>query len=108
MAIPQNPLRASLRLQRDWFVSISPHDAALTRALLAALRLPGEVGDGTLPAGQWDTIRRTHALATGLASGYLYWIVNKASVAPWTLAPLHPRPASATIALPPGVPAATS
>ncbi len=71
-----------------------------TRALLAALGLPGEVLSGAAKPGEWDVFRHTHPLANGMTHNYLYWIVDKSKVAPWTLAPTHPEPASALIRLP--------
>ena len=68
-----------------------------TRAVLAALGLPGEVRPGAAAAREFDICRHAHPLANGLTNNYLYWIVNKAQVAAWTLAPLHPEPASALI-----------
>jgi hypothetical protein len=72
-------------------------------AVLRKLKLTSEVSDSTPKAGDWDCVRHSHSLATGLTSGYLYWIVNKAKVAPWTLAPLLPRPATAAVAVPAGL-----
>lgn len=79
-----------------------------TQALLAALKLPGEVTDGKAKDREFDVFRHAHALADGMTNNYLYWIVNKARVAAWTLAPLHPEPASALIRLPADVTGAWS
>ncbi|HEY3417712.1 MAG TPA: glycoside hydrolase family 2 TIM barrel-domain containing protein [Armatimonadota bacterium] len=76
-----------------------------TRGVLAALGLPGEVVDGAARPREFDTVRHTHPLTDGLANNYLYWIVDKALVPPWTQAPLHPRPATALIKLGAGTPA---
>jgi hypothetical protein len=70
-----------------------------TRTLLRDLDLPGTVLPGTAAKDEFDTFRHTHALANGMTNNYLYWIVNKAKVAPWTRAPLHPEPASARVQL---------
>lgn len=81
---------------------------AKTQAVLATLKLPGTVTDGKAKEREFDTVRHAHPLADGLTSNYLYWIVNKAKVAAWTLAPLHPEPASALIKLEPGTTGAAS
>ncbi len=72
-----------------------------TRQLLQTLHLPGEVLPGTAKPGEWDVFRHTHPLTNGMTNNYLYWIVQKAKSAPWSLASLHPEPASALIRLPP-------
>jgi hypothetical protein len=68
-----------------------------TRAVLAALRLPGRVRDGAAGPGEYDVFHHVHPLANGMSNNYLYWIVNKAKVPLWTLAPLHPHPATALV-----------
>lgn len=83
-------------------------DTARTAALLKALNLPGEVLPGKAAAREWDVFRHTHPLANGMTNNYLYWIVDKSKVAPWTLAPTHPEPATALIRLPEGTVGAAS
>ncbi len=83
-------------------------DEARTAALLKLLGLPGEVLSGKAAPREWDVFRHTHALANGMTHNYLYWIVDKSKVAPWTLAPTHPAPASALIRLPEGIAGADS
>ena len=83
-------------------------DTAHTAALLKALKLPGEVLPGKAAAAEWDTFRHTHAITNGMTHNYLYWIVDKSKVAPWTLAPTHPEPATALIRLPEGTSGAAS
>ncbi len=75
------------------------HDLTVeqTREVLRALELPGEVEPGAAGRREYDVFRHTRPLADGMTNNYLYWIVDKAKVAPWTQAPLHPEPASALI-----------
>ncbi len=77
------------------------HDLSVeqSRQVLAALNLPGEVSPGAAEHGEYDVFRHTHRLADGMTNNYLYWIVDKAKVAPWTRAPLHPQPASALLSV---------
>lgn len=89
-------------------VCVHELDEVRTAALLKALALPGEVLPGKAASGEWDVFRHTHALANGMTHNYLYWIVDKSKVAPWTLAPTHPQPASALIRLPEGAAGAVS
>jgi hypothetical protein len=81
------------------------HDLSVeqTRQMLQALGLPGEAKSGAAGRGEYDVFRHTHRLADGMTNNYLYWIVDKAKVAPWTRAPLHPEPASALISFPEAV-----
>ena len=83
-------------------------DKTQTAGLLRALRLPGEVVDGKAGPREWDIFRHGHPLTNGMTHNYLYWIVDKAKVAPWTVAPTHPEPASALIRLPETAPGAVS
>ncbi len=71
-----------------------------TRQVLTSLKLPGQVLSGEAAPGEHDVFRHVHALTNGMSNNYLYWIVDKAKVAMWTAAPLHPKPASALIKLP--------
>ena len=77
------------------------HDLGVekTRAVLAALGLPGRVTDGRTGPREHDTFRHVHQLADGMTHNYLYWIVGKSKLAPWTTASLHPEPASAVVEL---------
>lgn len=70
-----------------------------TRGLLDALELPGDVRCGATEGAENDTFIHEHSLADGMTNNYLYWIVGKDRVAPWTRAPLHPEPATALIRL---------
>lgn len=99
-------LRAAIASGRT--VCVHELDEAATKALLSALALPGEVLPGKAASREWDVFRHTHALANGMTHNYLYWIVDKSKVAPWTLAPTHPQPASALIRLPEGAAGAVS
>jgi beta-galactosidase len=81
-------------------------DPLQTQAVLDALNLPGQAVSGKIEGREYDTIRRTHRLASGMTSNYLFWIVDKAKIPPWTPAPLHPEPATALIRLPEGAGAA--
>jgi hypothetical protein len=99
-------LREALAAGRT--VCVHELDEARTAALLKALALPGEVLPGKAASGEWDVFRHTHALTNGMTHNYLYWIVDKSKVAPWTLAPTHPAPASALIRLPEGIAGAAS
>jgi len=74
-------------------------DMADTDALLKALKLPGTVLPGTAEAWEWDVFRHRHPLTTGMTNNYLYWMVEKAKLAPWTSAPTHPEPDTARIQL---------
>jgi hypothetical protein len=89
-------------------VCVHELDEARTAALLKLLGLPGAVLSGKAAPREWDVFRHTHALANGMTHNYLYWIVDKSKVAPWTLAPTHPAPASALIKLPEGAAGAVS
>lgn len=75
------------------------HDLSVeqTTQVLRTLELPGEVLPGAAARREYDVFRHTHPLADGMTNNYLYWIVDKAKVAPWTSAPLHPEPASALV-----------
>lgn len=81
-------------------VCVHALDEAQTTALLEALALPGTVVGGEAKPAEWDVCRHRHPLANGMTNNYLYWIVDKSKIAPWTLAPTHPRPASALVELP--------
>ena len=74
------------------------HDLTVeqTAQVLQELGLAGEVVSGAAQ-DEYDVFRHEHQLADGMTNNYLYWIVDKAKVAPWTRAPLHPEPASALI-----------
>lgn len=85
-------------------VYVHGHAAELVRQL----QLPGEVTPGKAAQGEFDVFRHVHPLTAGLTNGYLYWIVDKHKVAPWTHAPMHPEPASALIKLPANTPSAWS
>ncbi len=95
--------RVQMALAGGKTVCVHELTQARTAGLLKALNLPGDVLSGKAAPAEWDVFRHTHALANGMANNYLYWIVNKAKVAMWTLAPTHPEPASALIRLPEGV-----
>ena len=95
-------------LFRSRTVCVHALGVAETGALLKALGLPGDVVPGAAQPGEWDIFRHAHALANGMTHNYLYWIVDKSKVAPWTLAPTHPEPASALIRLPEGAGQAVS
>jgi len=69
-----------------------------TREILGALQISASVAPHPGRTVGNDTIRHVSPLADGMTSGSLYWIVDKARVAPWTRAPLHPSPASCVIA----------
>jgi hypothetical protein len=81
-------------------VCIHELNEEMTTALLKVLNLPGNVVSGKAESGEWDVFLHNHSLANGMTHNYLYWIVDKSKVAPWTLAPTHPEPASALIKLP--------
>jgi hypothetical protein len=89
-------------LQAGRTVYLHALSAEQTRAVLAAFGLAGTVRDGKAQPREYDVFRHTHALADGMTNNHLYWIVNKAKVAPWTLAPLHPEPATARVEPGPG------
>lgn len=89
-------------------VCVHELDEPRTAALLCELRLPGEVLPGKAKPQEWDVFCHSHPLVNGMTHNYLYWIVDKSKVAPWTLAPTHPEPASALIRLPEGVADAVS
>ncbi len=99
-------LRQALAAGRT--VCLHALDKDKTAALLKSLNLPGEALPGTAAPGEWDIFKHNHPLANGMTHNYLYWIVNKAKVAAWTLAPTHPEPASALIRLPDGAAGAVS
>lgn len=105
---PADTERVRVALAAGHTVCLHALSTDQTRALLQALGLPGEVLPGTAAPGEFDTFRHTHPLANGMTSNYLYWIVNKAKVAPWTRAPLHPEPATALLRLPPRTDAAAA
>ncbi|MCL1857114.1 MAG: hypothetical protein FWF84_05700, partial [Kiritimatiellaeota bacterium] len=71
-----------------------------TQAMLAALSLPGTVLSGNAEKWEWDVFRHRHPLTTGMNNNYLYWMIEKAKLAPWTSAPTHPEPSTARIQLP--------
>lgn len=68
-----------------------------TREILDGLQISASVASHPGRSAGHDTIRHDNPFADGLTSGSLYWIVNKAKVAPWTRAPLHPSPASCVV-----------
>ena len=96
-AIGASRVREALMAGRT--VCLHALNAEQTRALLTSLQLPGEVLSGAAKAGEWDVFRHGHPLVDGMTNNYLYWIVSKSKLAPWTLASIHPEPASALIRL---------
>lgn len=78
-------------------------EVAQTQQVLDACQLPGMAKSGQLAPGAYDVFRHVHPLCNGMTNNYLYWIVDKAKLAPWVTASLHPAPASALIELAPGI-----
>lgn len=76
--------------------ALSPEQTA---AVLKACNLPGTVLSGKTDAREYDVFRHTSPLADGMTNNYLYWIVDKAKLPPWSAAPLHPEPATALVKL---------
>ena len=74
--------------------------AAQTRHVLATLGLPGTVRSPRAREAGHDTFRHVHPLANGMSNNYLYWVVDKARLPPWSRAALHPEPATAWLRVP--------
>ena len=96
-ADPEWPEKAIKSLADGSTVYLHDLGVEMTGVLVGRLGRKCQVVDGKAADGEHDLVDHSCELADGLTNNCLYWIVNKSKVAPWCVAPLHPRPASARV-----------